>query len=118
MPRRWWLRAVPGTTLALATRLIADGRAPAQKPRPPAPATQPEEPGASRRVAPGLDWVDYGEFPLMPQDDRMADVQRRRGDLEKTIDLLQQDVGNLKRMIRAFKEAPDNVAAPPTFTPR
>ncbi len=48
---------------------------------------------AQRRLA-------YGEFPLVPQDGRMAEMEQRLGSLEKTLDMLQQEVGSLKRMIR------------------
>jgi len=61
---------------------------------------------AQRRLA-------YGEFPLVPQDGRMAEMEQRLGSLEKTLDMLQQEVGSLKRMIRYRWKDPDKADPPP-----
>jgi len=55
---------------------------------------------AKRRLA-------YGEFPLIPPESRVAEIEQRLESLEKGLDLLQQEVGNLKRMIRPQTRAPD-----------
>jgi hypothetical protein len=55
---------------------------------------------AKRRLA-------YGEFPLIPPESRLTEVEHRLAGLEKGLDLLQQEVGNLKRLIRPQGRAPD-----------
>ncbi|MGP0064277.1 MAG: hypothetical protein ACLQGP_11840 [Isosphaeraceae bacterium] len=52
----------------------------------------------------------------MPQDSRIAEVEQRIGSLEKSLDLLRQEVGNLKRMIRFRWKEPDQ-AEPRPFVP-
>jgi hypothetical protein len=49
----------------------------------------------------------YGEFPTTPQESRLNEIEQRLASLEKGIDVLQQELGNLKRMIRPQVKAPD-----------
>lgn len=58
--------------------------------------------------------LDYGEFPLVPQEGRTAELEQRLAGLERSVDLLQQEVGNLRRMIRQQWKMPDNVERPTT----
>lgn len=62
--------------------------------------------------------MDYGELPLVPQEGRTAELEQRLAGLERSVDLLQQEVGNLRRMIRQQWKMPDNVERPTTPGPR
>jgi hypothetical protein len=62
---------------------------------------------AELRVKQAKRRLTYGEFPLVPSDSRVAEIEQRLESLEKGLDLLQQEVGNLKRIIRPQGRAPD-----------
>lgn len=64
---------------------------------------------AEMRVKQARRRLDYGEFPLVPQESRTAELEQRIAGLEKSVDLLQQEVGNLRRMIRDLWKMPDDV---------
>ncbi len=57
--------------------------------------------------------LDYGEFPLVSQDGRLAEVEQRIEGLEKGLDMIQQEVGNLRRMLRYRWKQPDSPAPRP-----
>ena len=67
---------------------------------------------AELRVKQAKRRMDYGEFPLQPNESRTAELEQRLMGLEKSVDLIQQEVGNLRRMIRQQWKMPDNVERP------
>ncbi|MHB1561864.1 MAG: HlyD family secretion protein [Isosphaeraceae bacterium] len=73
---------------------------------------------AELRVKQAKRRMDYGEFPLVPQETRLAEVEQRLAGLERSVDLLQQEVGNLRRMLRPLWKMPDNVEREPVMKPR
>ena len=55
---------------------------------------------AKRRLA-------YGEFPLIANESRLGEIEQRLASLERGLDLLQQEVASLKRIIRPSTPVPD-----------